>query len=138
MNKSDLISKISKFNTGLYQKDAKQIINVFSQLGLKIHLHSMKNKISRNTQIYIVDTYGETKAFFKVCKVVFLGKSLVAQGGQNPLEPARYNCSIVHGPKVSNFFEIYNLLGKNKIAFKINKIGEKVLKKTLIELKKLI
>ena len=79
----------------------------------------MKNKISRNTQIYIVDTYGETKAFFKVCKVVFLGKSLAAQGGQNPLEPARYNCSIVHGPKVSNFLEIYNLLGKNKIAFKV-------------------
>tara|TARA_B100001059_G_C17780123_1_gene553649 strand:- start:65 stop:1312 length:1248 start_codon:yes stop_codon:yes gene_type:complete len=158
---NNLISIIIPRNIQRTQK----IINVFSQLGLKIHLHSMKNKISRNTQIYIVDTYGETKAFFKVCKVVFLGKSLAAQGGQNPLEPARYNCSIVHGPKVSNFLEIYNLLGKNKIAFKvrnqnqlikkinellkkniqsnymgrkINKIGEKVLKKTLIELKKFI
>ncbi len=143
----------------------QKIINKFSQLGLKIHLHSMKDKISKNTQIYIVDTYGETKAFFKVCKVVFLGKSLATQGGQNPLEPARYNCNIIHGPKVSNFMEIYKLLGKNKIAFKvinqnqltkkinellkknihskqmgskINKIGEKVLKKTLVELKKFI
>jgi 3-deoxy-D-manno-octulosonic-acid transferase len=125
----------------------------------------MNKKIQNDTQVYIVDTYGETKTFFKVCKTVFLGKSLSVQGGQNPLEPARYNCNIVHGPNVSNFYEIYNLLGKNKISFKVNNqnqlikkiyellkkdirsknmgskintIGEKILKKTLIELKKFI
>ena len=112
-----------------------------------------------------MDTYGETKSFFKVCKVIFLGKSLTLDGGQNPLEPARYNCNIVHGPNVSNFHEIYDLLGKGKITFKINnqnqlvkkinellkknvgsrnarsninKIGEKILNKTLIEIKKFI
>ena len=143
----------------------QKIVTIFSQLGLKTHLHSINKKIPKNTQIYIVDTYGETKTFFKICKTVFLGKSLTAQGGQNPLEPARYNCNIIHGPNVSNFYEIYNLLGKNKISFKvnnqnqlikkinellkkdirsnhmgtkINKIGEKILKKTLIELKKFI
>ena len=143
----------------------QKIIDEFSQLGLKIHLHSMKKQISKDTQIYIVDTYGETKSFFKICKIVFLGKSLTIQGGQNPLEPARYNCNIVHGPNVKNFHEIYTLLNKNKISFKIknqnqlikkvnellkkdirskhisNKInimGKKILKKTLIELKKFI
>ena len=81
------------------------------------------------------------------------------------MKPARYNCKIVHGPNVSNFPEIYNLLGKSKIAFKINnqnqlvkkinellkrnkdsrdagnkinKIGEKILNKTLIEVKRFI
>ena len=97
----------------------QKIIDEFSQLGLKIHLHSMKKQISKDTQIYIVDTYGETKSFFKICKIVFLGKSLTIQGGQNPLEPARYNCNIVHGPNVKNFHEIYTLLNKNKISFKI-------------------
>ena len=143
----------------------QKIIDEFSQLGLKIHLHSMKKQISKDTQIYIVDTYGETKSFFKICKIVFLGKSLTIQGGQNPLEPARYNCNIVHGPNVKNFHEIYTLLNKNKISFKIknqnqlikkvnellkkdirskhisNKInimGKKILKKTLIELKRFI
>ena len=143
----------------------QKIVNIFSQLGLKTHLHSTNKKIPKDTQVYIVDTYGETKTFFKICKTVFLGKSLTAQGGQNPLEPARYNCNIIHGPNISNFYEIYNLLGKNKISFKvnsenqlikrinqllkkdtrskhmgskINKIGEKILKKTLVELKRFI
>ena len=142
-----------------------EIIGMFSELGLKTHLHSVNKKIPNDTNIYIVDTYGETKPFFKICKVVFLGKSLTLDGGQNPLEPARYNCNIVHGPNVSNFYEIYNLLGKNKIAFmvnsqkqlitkinellkknirsknignRINKIGEEILNKTLIEVKKFI
>ena len=142
-----------------------KIIHMLSKLGLKTHLHSLNQKISKNTNVYIVDTYGETKSFFKVCKVIFLGKSLTLDGGQNPLEPARYNCKIVHGPNVSNFPEIYNLLGKSKIAFKINnqnqlvkkinellkrnkdsrnagnkinKIGEKILNKTLIEVKRFI
>ena len=78
----------------------------------------MDKKIPKDTQVYIVDTYGETKPFFKICKIVFLGKSLSVSGGQNPLEPARYNCNIIHGPKVSNFPEIYNLLDKSKISFK--------------------
>tara|TARA_B110001452_G_scaffold145603_1_gene121052 strand:+ start:778 stop:2022 length:1245 start_codon:yes stop_codon:yes gene_type:complete len=143
----------------------EEIINMFSQLGLKIHVHSNGGGIPKNTQIYIVDTYGESKTFFKICKVVFLGKSLTVQGGQNPLEPARYNCNILHGPKVSNFYEIYKLLGENKISFKVHNqnqlikkikellkkdirsknignkikiIGEKILKDTLIELKKFI
>ena len=143
----------------------QKIINMISKLGLKTHLHSMNEKIPKETQVYIVDTYGETKAFFKICKIVFLGKSLTIQGGQNPLEPARYNCNIIHGPKVSNFTEIYNLLAKNKISFrvnnqiqlikkinellkkdirskytgsKINIMGKKILKRTLFELKKFI
>ena len=143
----------------------EKIINTLSQLGLKTHIHSMNKKIPNNTQIYVVDTYGETNVFFRVCKIVFLGKSLTVQGGQNPLEPVRYNCNIVHGPKVSNFYEVYKFLDKNKISFKANNqnqlvkrinellkkdirskelgnkikiMGEKILKKTLIELKQFI
>ena len=141
---------------------SQYLFNKISKLGLKTHLHSSKEKIPRNTQIYIVDTYGETKNFFKVCKIIFLGKSLIAGGGQNPLEPARYDCNIIHGPNISNFKEIYNLLDKNKISFKvnnqnkllnkvdellkkninsknmsnkINNMGKKILQQTLAELK---
>ena len=69
----------------------EKILNTFAELRLKTHLHSLDEKIPKDTQIYIVDTYGETKPFFKICKIVFLGKSLTISGGQNPLEPARYN-----------------------------------------------
>jgi len=48
-----------------------------------------------------------------------MGKSITKDGGQNPLEAARNNCVIFHGPKVSNFTEIYEFLNQKKIAFKI-------------------
>ena len=51
-----------------------------------------------------------TKPFFKICKIVFLGKSLTVDGGQNPLEPARFGCKIIHGPNIENFKEVYELL----------------------------
>ena len=40
----------------------QEIVDTFSNLGLKFHLHSFNKKIPKNTQIYVVDTYGETKA----------------------------------------------------------------------------
>ena len=68
----------------------------------------------------MVDSYGKTKSFFKVNKIVFLGGSLIEHGGQNPLEAARYGCQILHGPNVWNFKEIYNLLDANKVSYKVN------------------
>ena len=49
-----------------------------------------------------------------------LSKDLIKDGGQNPIEPAKCGCKIYHGPYVSNFKEIYELLNKKNIAFKIN------------------
>ena len=48
-----------------------------------------------------------------------MGKSFLFDGGQNPLEPARKNCKIFYGPKVTNFTEIYRYLSNQKIAFKV-------------------
>ena len=39
------------------------IIKTINDLGLITHLHSSKNKIKNNTEIYIVDTYGDTENF---------------------------------------------------------------------------
>ena len=134
-----------------------------TKLGLKTHLHSSRNKINKNTEIYIVDSYGETETFFKLSKIVFLGGSLIKHGGQNPLEPARLGCKIIHGRYVNNFTEIYDLLDSNKISikvdnlqqlfkqlkiifkrnfsttkltYKLRKIGNNILYSTLIEIKK--
>ena len=91
-----------------------------SKLELKIQTYSSKEKIKKNTDIYIVDSYGKTKSFYYQCKNVFLGGSLINHGGQNPLEAARYGCNIMHGPNVSNFHEIYKFLKKIKISKKIS------------------
>jgi 3-deoxy-D-manno-octulosonic-acid transferase len=101
-----------------------KIINEMKQLNLKFHLHDSGKKINQNTDIYLVNSYGQTKSFFKLCKIVFLGGSLIKHGGQNPLEAARYGCKILYGPNVSNFYEIYKLLDSYKVSTKINNLNQ--------------
>ena len=89
-------------------------------------------KIDKDTDIYLVNVYGKTKSFYRNCKNVFLGGSIINHGGQNPLEAARFGCNIIHGPNISNFNEIYQFLYKNKISNKIN--NSKMMLKTLMVL----
>ena len=98
---------------------ANEIINQIKKLDLKIHLHNSKNRMEKDTDIYLVNSFGQTKSFFKICKTVFLGGSMIRHGGQNPLEAARFGCKILHGPHIWNFDEIYSLLKKNKVSRKI-------------------
>jgi 3-deoxy-D-manno-octulosonic-acid transferase len=110
----------------------KEIIDQIKKLNLKVHLHNSKYKIKKDTDIYLVNSFGQTKSFFKICKTVFLGGSIIKHGGQNPLEAARFGCKILHGPNVWNFEEIYNLLKKykvssnvtnsNQLSFELNKM----------------
>jgi len=97
----------------------QEIIDDLEKLNLKVHLDEPKKKINPNTDIYLVNSYGKTKSFYKNCQNVFLGGSLIKHGGQNPLEAVRYGCLILHGPHIHNFTEIYNFLKKNKITKKI-------------------
>ena len=98
------------------------ITNELKNIGLKIITRSSNEQISKSTDIYIVDTYGETSKFYELSNITFLGGSLVPHGGQNPLEPARMGSYILHGPNVQNFTEIYNMLSKLNISSKINSI----------------
>ena len=97
----------------------KKIINEIQNLNLVIHTHDSKRKINKKTDIYLVNSFGQTKSFFKVCKTVFLGGSIIKHGGQNPLEAARYGCNILHGTNIWNFNEIYALLKKYKVSNKV-------------------
>ena len=139
---------------------ANKIISRLESLNLKVTKHSSKNKNIKNTDVYLVDTFGETKKFHKISCSVFLGGSIIKRGGQNPLEAARYNARILHGPNIDNFKDVYKALSslkaskkittpnelasliifkRNKnLGNKIKKIGGKILKETINELDKLI
>ena len=101
---------------------SNSIANELENIGLKIITRSSKQKISKNTDIYIADTYGETSKFYGLSNITFLGGSLVPHGGQNPLEPARMGSYILHGPNIQNFKEVYNMLSKLNISSKINSV----------------
>jgi 3-deoxy-D-manno-octulosonic-acid transferase len=98
----------------------KIIINNKLNFLIAESLDNFKN----NTDILIINSYGNTKKILKSSKYVFIGGSLVDHGGQNPIEVAYNNSLIFHGPHVHNFTEIYNFLNKENIAFKINSKAE--------------
>jgi 3-deoxy-D-manno-octulosonic-acid transferase len=100
----------------------KEILNELNNIGLNSQLHTSSKKLSKNTDIYIVDTYGETAKFYSLSKLTFLGGSLIPHGGQNPLEPAREGNYILYGPHVENFKEVYEMLEKLKITRRVNSI----------------
>ena len=95
-----------------------------NELNLSTHIHSSTYKMNNNTDIYLVDAYGKTKTFFKTCKIVFLGGSLIKHGGQNPLEAVRYGCKILHGSYIWNFEEIYALLENFNISNKVQNVSQ--------------
>jgi 3-deoxy-D-manno-octulosonic-acid transferase len=95
-----------------------EIKNDLEKLNLIVHLDEPKKRISPKTDVYLVNSYGKTKSFYKYCKNVFLGGSIIKHGGQNPIEAVRFGCSVLHGSNIDNFREIYEFLKKNKISYK--------------------
>lgn len=93
---------------------SEKIKNDLTKLNLKVVLLSESHQLDSDTDILLVNSYGEALKFYNISRNVFLGKSLVESlikdSGQNPIEPARFGCKIYHGPNVSNFEEIYKYL----------------------------
>jgi 3-deoxy-D-manno-octulosonic-acid transferase len=58
----------------------------------------------------VVDTMGELRQLYAIADVVFVGKSLVNLGGQNPLEPAAFKKPILFGPHMFNFELVAEML----------------------------
>jgi 3-deoxy-D-manno-octulosonic-acid transferase len=80
--------------------------------------------VKNNTDILIINTYGNTRRFLKLSKCIFIGGSLINHGGQNPIEVAYNNSLIFHGPYIHNFTEIYNFLNKENISFEVKSVKE--------------
>ena len=78
--------------------------------GLNVALRSEGQDIGKDTDIYLADTLGELGLFYRLCPTVLIGKSVIGQGGQNPLEPARLGCALMMGPNMENFKLIANAL----------------------------
>ena len=51
----------------------------------------------------LVNTTGELKRFYEYAEIIFVGKSLTAEGGQNPIEPGALGKPMIFGPNMQNF-----------------------------------
>ena len=97
---------------------SKNIINNLKDDNLNVITYSSGKKLKKDTDIYLVDTYGEASRFYSLSNVTFMGGSMIKHGGQNPLEPARLGNYIISGPNIENFKEIYKFLEKNRMSIR--------------------
>jgi len=67
----------------------------------------------------LVNTTGELKFFYEQATVVFVGKSLLASGGQNPIEPGLLGKAMVFGPNMQNFADITRNFVKQNGAIQV-------------------
>jgi 3-deoxy-D-manno-octulosonic-acid transferase len=74
--------------------------------------------------VVILDTIGELAHLFQVATIVFVGGSLVDQGGHNILEPAVHGKPIVFGPHMENFQEISDTFLNHEAAIQVHDAGQ--------------
>lgn len=88
--------------------------------------HVLRGNITASTlhpagdiQALLVNTTGELKYFYEQATVVFVGKSLTALGGQNPIEPASMGRAVVYGPHMENFEPIATEFAQEQAAMRV-------------------
>lgn len=78
--------------------------------GLTVASRSRGEMPGPTTDVYLADTIGEMGLIYRLAPIAFVGGSLVGRGGQNPIEPARLDVAVLHGPHVHNFADLYREL----------------------------
>jgi 3-deoxy-D-manno-octulosonic-acid transferase len=106
----------------------KEIGRELEERGVKFIYRS---EITANTQLkpgevdcLLVNTTGELKYFYEHASVIFVGKSLTAQGGQNPIEPGALGKAMVFGPHMQNFADVTRSFLAQDGAVQVRDAGE--------------
>lgn len=83
-----------------------EIENELASMGLRVVRRrglETRAAVEGEPDVLLVDTTGELKSFYAAATVIFVGKSLLSQGGQNIIEPAVFARPILVGPHMENF-----------------------------------
>jgi 3-deoxy-D-manno-octulosonic-acid transferase len=105
------------------------------KVGRELSARGMKfiyrNQITATTRLapgevecLLVNTTGELRYFYEQATVVFVGKSLCGEGGQNPIEPAALGKAVVFGPNMQNFAAIVDAFLKQDGAVRVQNAAE--------------
>jgi 3-deoxy-D-manno-octulosonic-acid transferase len=89
-------------------------------LSLQVRLTSeTTNQSEAGVECVVLDTTGDLRRWYGIATVVFIGKSLTAQGGQNPVEPIMARKPVVFGPHMENFVTLAGALVLKKGAIQV-------------------
>ena len=99
---------------------------------IRAHLAALPIRVALASEVWInrasdadcivLDTTGELQRWYAIATIVFMGKSLTAHGGQNPVEPIMAGKPVVFGPHMENFGTLAKTLVLKKGAIQIQDI----------------
>ena len=106
---------------------AESILVLAAKLGLSAsRLTQISDGIGSDVSIVVGDTMGDLLYLYGASSIAFVGGSLVAAGGHNPVEPALCGLPILMGPSQFNFHEVTQFFlskGGLKIVTDADQIG---------------
>jgi 3-deoxy-D-manno-octulosonic-acid transferase len=92
-------------------------------LGLRVALASeVEIDGESDVDCVLLDTTGDLQRWYAVATIVFMGKSLAAHGGQNPVEPIMAGKPVLFGPHMENFATLAKALVLNKGAIEVRDV----------------
>ena len=103
--------------------------------GLRLHVTLASEALAHrelNADCLLLDTTGDLQRWYGIATVVFIGKSLTAHGGQNPVEPILAGKPVVFGPHMENFATLASALVSNRGAIRVRDADS--LERVIVEL----
>lgn len=113
-------------------KRAKDIAALLERGGLEYQVRSDFKGVGgkRESQVVILDSFGELFRLYSAGTVIFCGGSLAPLGGQNPLEAAVWGRPVLYGPSMEHFLDARALLEENNAGIEVltpEMLAEKVI-----------
>jgi len=102
-----------------------EIVSALNTIGLAPALRSDSSSQTDSTApVFVIDTTGELAAWQHLATLVVVGKSFLAEGGQNPAEAALAQKPVLFGPHMENFTPLVDLLLKKQGAHQVENFDE--------------
>lgn len=86
---------------------AGSVLELAARMGFSAERRTLLAAAPARCDVVVLDTVGELAALYELATAAFVGGSLVATGGHNPIEPARFAVPVLTGPHVKNFAAVY-------------------------------
>jgi len=107
---------------------AKEVARDLETRGVNFFLRSEITAATKSApgqiNCLLVNTTGELNFFYEHATLVFVGKSLSARGGQNPIEPGALGKAMVFGPNMQNFVSVTEAFLAKKGAVQVRNAAE--------------
>lgn len=105
---------------------APEVLELARQRGLNAERRTClePGSVTNGLQVLVLDTVGELSRLYELADLVFVGGSLVPEGGQNLIEPAFFGKPILVGPHMSNFQEVTRVFREAYGVLQVKDPGE--------------